>query len=409
MNLFQSLREALQSLAANKLRSALTILGIVIGVAAVISLMAVGRGATSSITSSISGMGTNLLTITSGSFTRRVMNGNPLTSDDMAALQDPSAAPDVAAVAATVSSRFTVTAGAKTTTVEVSGVTPEYAQISNYTVAQGSYITQQQYKSRAAVAVLGPTTVTNLFGNSADAVGKSIRINGQTYQIIGVFASKGGSTLGNQDDLIQIPLSTAKTRLIRRNPANRVDSIVVSATSADTVTAAEDEISAILRIRHNVKEGSEDFTLMAQSSLVSAATSVTDTLTMFLGGIAGISLLVGGIGIMNIMLVSVTERTREIGLRKALGARRIDILFQFITESILLSVFGGLIGVGAAYVICLIIAKVAAASGTSISPSVGVDSILLATLFSAAVGLMFGLYPSNRAAGLQPVEALRYE
>jgi putative ABC transport system permease protein len=258
--------------------------------------------------------------------------------------------------------------------------------------------------------VIGQTTATNLFGVTSGVVGQKIRINGQTFDVVGVLASKGGTNLGNQDDRVLIPISTAQIRLIKRSPSNRVDQILVSAASAKSVSAAQDEITAILRARHKLKvDAKDDFSILSQSQLVSAASSVTGTLTMFLGGIAGISLLVGGIGIMNIMLVSVTERTREIGLRKALGARKLDILIQFMSESILLSVIGGLIGILLAWVICIVIARVAASSGTTINPSIGVDSVVLATLFSSAVGLLFGLYPSNRAASLQPVEALRYE
>jgi putative ABC transport system permease protein len=410
MKLLQAFIEALGSLTMNKLRSALTILGIVIGVAAVISMLAIGRGAQNQITSSISGMGTNLLTLQSGSFTARVFNSKALTMDDVTALSDTSAAPDIAAVAAVVSSRFTVTANGKTSTVEVSGVSSKNALISNESVTEGSYITDQQVTSRSSVAVIGETTATNLFGATSGIIGEKVRINGQTFEVVGVLASKGGTSLGNADDRVLIPISTAQRRLIKRSPSNRVDQILISAASADSVSAAQDEITAIMRARHKVKvDAKDDFSILSQSQLVSAASSVTGTLTMFLGGIAGISLLVGGIGIMNIMLVSVTERTREIGLRKALGARKLDILIQFMSESILLSLIGGLIGILLAWVICIVIARVAAVSGTTINPSIGVDSIILATLFSTGVGLLFGLYPSNRAAGLQPVEALRYE
>jgi putative ABC transport system permease protein len=410
MNASHAIVEALGSLMSNKLRSALTILGIVIGVAAVISMLAIGRGAQNSITSSISGMGTNLITIMSGNFTQRVMNGKPLTTDDVTALSDQTSAPDIAAVGAELSSRFTVTANGKSDTVEVSGVMPQNETISNDTLSEGTYITQDQMEKRSKVAVIGQTTATNLFSATSGIVGKTISISGQQFTVVGVLASKGGTSLGNQDDRILIPLTTAQVRLITGNPSNRVGEILVSAKTADSVEAAETEITAILRATHKIKTGAnDDFSIMAQSSLVSAASTVTNTLTYFLGGIAGISLLVGGIGIMNIMLVSVTERTREIGLHKALGARKIDILTQFITESMLLSLIGGLIGIALAWVICQVIAQVAASSGTTITPTIGFDSVLLATLFSTGVGLLFGLYPSNRAAGLQPVEALRYE
>ncbi len=410
MNPILAIKEALSSLAMNKLRSGLTILGIVIGVAAVISMLAIGRGAQNQITSSISEMGTNLLTLQSGNFTARVSNAKPLTSDDVKALSNPSAAPDVAAVAAVVSSRFTVSASGETSNTEVSGVSPENAIISNETVSEGNFITRQQVEKMAMVAVIGQTTATNLFGTTTGVIGKQIRINGQIFKVTGVLESKGGSSFGNQDDRVLVPITTAQKRLLRRNPSNRVDQILISATSADTVDTAQDQVTAIMRARHKLSADAEDdFSILSQETLVSAASDITGILTAFLGGIAGISLLVGGIGIMNIMLVSVTERTREIGLRKALGARKVDILGQFLTESILLSLSGGIIGIGLAWVITQIIVLVASNLGTTLTPSIGIDAILLATIFSSAIGLLFGLYPSNRAARLQPVEALRYE
>jgi len=410
MNPILAIKEALSSLAMNKLRSGLTILGIVIGVAAVISMLAIGRGAQNQITSSISEMGTNLLTLQSGNFTARVSNAKPLTSDDVKALSNPSAAPDVAAVAAVVSSRFTVSASGETSNTEVSGVSPENAIISNETVSEGNFITRQQVEKMAMVAVIGQTTATNLFGTTTGVIGKQIRINGQIFKVTGLLESKGGSSFGNQDDRVLVPITTAQKRLLRRNPSNRVDQILISATSADTVDTAQDQVTAIMRARHKLSADAEDdFSILSQETLVSAASDITGILTAFLGGIAGISLLVGGIGIMNIMLVSVTERTREIGLRKALGARKVDILGQFLTESILLSLSGGIIGIGLAWVITQIIVLVASNLGTTLTPSIGIDAILLATIFSSAIGLLFGLYPSNRAARLQPVEALRYE
>ncbi len=410
MNPFQAIKEALRSLAMNKLRSGLTILGIVIGVAAVISMLAIGRGAQNQITSSISEMGTNLLTLSSGNLTERVSNAKPLTSDDVKALADQAAAPAITAVASEVSSRLTVSASGKTTTTQVSGVSPENAVISNEGISEGTFITQQHVDKTSMVAVIGQTTATNLFGTAAGVLGKQIRINGQIFKVVGVLESKGGTSLGNQDDRVLVPISTAQKRLLRRNPSNRVDQILISATSADSIEAAMDQAAAIMRVRHRIAPGDpDDFTILSQEALVSAASDITGILTAFLGGIAGISLLVGGIGIMNIMLVSVTERTREIGLRKALGARKIDILMQFLIESILLSLAGGIIGIGLAWIITQIIVLVASNLGTTLTPSIGMDAILLATIFSTAIGLLFGLYPSNRAARLQPVEALRYE
>jgi putative ABC transport system permease protein len=221
--------------------------------------------------------------------------------------------------------------------------------------------------------------------------------------------TKGGGAFGSEDDQVIIPFTTAQARLIRRSTSDRVDIIFVQALDGDVVTQASDEIAQILRTRHRTPVGADDFTVFTQQDLLTTFESITGILTVFLGGIAGISLLVGGIGIMNIMLVSVTERTREIGLRKALGARKRDILTQFLTESSLLSLIGGLIGIGLGWLISFMVGRIAEASGTAFTPIVGIDAVLLATIFSAAVGLFFGIYPANRAAGLEPVEALRYE
>jgi len=240
-------------------------------------------------------------------------------------------------------------------------------------------------------------------------VGETIRIEGRPFRVIGVLESEGGSAFGNQDDRVLVPLTTAQTRLISRNPRDRVDTILVQAIDSDSVPQAQDEIAQILRTRHRTEIGEDDFSILTQEDFLDTARTITNVLTIFLGGIAAISLLVGGIGIMNIMLVSVTERTREIGLRKALGARRLDIMIQFLTESSLLSMIGGLIGIALGWAIAYAVGQIAARSGTPISPTIGLDVVLLATLFSTAVGLFFGLYPANRAASLEPVEALRYE
>jgi putative ABC transport system permease protein len=408
MIILQSILEALESLASNKLRSGLTIIGIVIGVAAVIAIVSIGRGAQNTITGSIQGIGTNLLFVFRGG-SEEVRNPQPLTLGDVAAINDSFQAPSVAQAAPALQGNVEVAYAGESRSTQVVAATPEYARVRNLEVSEGEFINQDQILGRASVVVLGTEVANKLFGRQEGLVGETIRIEGQPFRVIGVLKSKGGSGFGNQDDLIIVPISTAQMRLLHRSSRDRVDVILVQALSADAVPRANEEVSQILRARHRTKIGADDFTVLSQQDFLDTARTITSVLTIFLGGIAAISLLVGGIGIMNIMLVSVTERTREIGLRKALGARRIDILIQFLTESSLLSLFGGIIGIGLGALISLIVGRIAAANGTALNPAIGVDTILMATLFSTAVGLFFGLYPANRAAGLEPVEALRYE
>jgi putative ABC transport system permease protein len=410
MNIGQAILEAFESLSANRLRSGLTILGIIIGVGAVIAMLSVGQGAQATITSAISGIGTNLLFVFSGNDTQDIRNPRPLTVADAETLLDPLQAPDVAAVAPSIQTSAEITSpSGKLARSSIIGATPAYFSIQNYTVTEGSLLTEEHELGHASVAVIGPSMADRLFGGHEGVTGSTIRINGEPFRVIGILASKGGGAFGNQDSRIIVPFTTAQARLLRRANANEIDQLLVQATSADTVNLASDEVSEILRQRHRTPIGYDDFTIFSQKDVLSIATTITGVFTIFLGGIAGISLLVGGIGIMNIMLVSVTERTREIGLRKALGARRRDILIQFLTESSLLSLFGGLIGIVLGWLLAMLIGKIATASGNPFSPTVNLSSILLATLFSAAVGLFFGIYPANRAAGLEPVEALRYE
>jgi putative ABC transport system permease protein len=408
MNIGQAIIEALESLNSNKLRSTLTILGIVIGVGAVIAMLAVGTGAQSTITGSINGIGSNLLFVMSGNSTSEVRNVKKIDMEDAKALLDQYQAPSVEAIAPIVSGSLEVSAAGEKTTATIDGVTADYESVRNAELTEGSFITDDNLLGRASVAIVGVDVADKLFDRRDGLVGESIRINGQPFRIIGVLASKGGSSFGSQDNVVLIPLTTAQVHLFSMS-SNEIDMLMVQATSANTVKQASDEISQILRLRHRTKVGQDDFTIFSQEDFVATAQTITGVLTIFLGGIAAISLLVGGIGIMNIMLVSVTERTREIGLRKALGARKKDILIQFLTESSLLSLFGGVVGILLGWLIAFVVGRIATASGTPFTPEVSLNAIVLATVFSTAVGLFFGLYPANRAASLEPVEALRYE
>ena len=416
MNLTQILIEALESLNGNKMRSGLTILGIVIGVAAVIAMLAVGQGAQDSITGSINGIGTNVLFVFSGNQQgapgrnqSASKNVRPLTMDDALAINDNFAAPSVSAVAPVLQGSSDASAQGQTTNTTVNGVTPAYAEVRSETVTEGEFINNEQYLGHASVAVIGTDLADKLFGRKDGLVGETIRIAGQPFRVIGVLGSKGGSAFGNADNQVIIPLTAARDRVLHRS-GNNVDILYVQSVSADATTLASEEIKQIMQNRHNIPVGGDnDFTVFTQQDMLKTASSITGILTVFLGGIAGISLLVGGIGIMNIMLVSVAERTREIGLRKALGARKRDILTQFLAESSLLSLLGGLIGIALGWLIAYVVGRVAVATGNAFNPSITISSILLATIFSAAIGMFFGIYPANRAASLQPVEALRSE
>jgi putative ABC transport system permease protein len=405
MNLTQSLIEAITSLTANKVRSSLTMLGIIIGVAAVIAMMSIGAGAQNAITSQIESIGVNLLYVAPGG---EADNPRPLTLGDAKALADSDRNPAISAVAPIVQGQVTVSVPGETTGTSLTGVTPAFFEVQTTEIAEGIPISQAHEDSTAAVVLLGSDVADALFDTTSGVVGKSVRIQGQIFRVIGVLKAQGGSGFGNQDDRVLVPLSTAQLRLVRRGNPGEVDMIYVQARSSDDVDAATDDVNQTLRARHRTR-GEDDFDILSTQSILETASAITGTMTLFLGGIAGVSLLVGGIGIMNIMLVTVTERTREIGLRKAVGARKRDIRLQFLVESSLLSLGGGLIGILTGWGISALIGYLASAADIELNPAVQLNAVLLATLFSAAVGLFFGLYPANRAAGLQPVEALRSE
>jgi putative ABC transport system permease protein len=411
MNVTESIRVAIRSLNANKMRSALTMLGIIIGVAAVIALLSIGRGAQVAITSQIQGIGTNLLFIRPGSTEQgglRTAQGSAqtLTLEDAQAL---ASVPQVAAVAPEVGAFGQIVYLGNNVNSRVTGVTPEYLNVRNYELAEGEFIQDSNVTARSTVAVLGANIAADLF-QGQDPVGQSIRINGIGFRVVGVLASKGGTGFGSQDDVVMVPLTTVQSRLFGRNRfrgGNGVETINVQVAEASQINIAIQGIGDVLRERHHVTY-EDDFTIQSQQDILNTANQVTGVLTLFLGGIAAISLVVGGIGIMNIMLVSVTERTREIGIRKAVGAKRRDVLAQFLTEATLLSVAGGLIGILLGVGVARLAGRLSLGT-TTVVPVVSLDSILLATLFSIAVGLFFGIYPASRAAGLNPIEALRYE
>jgi len=405
VNFFESIRVSLRALRANKLRSALTMLGIIIGVAAVIAMVGIGNGATASITSQIQGMGSNLLTISAGQTNSGGVNGgagssNSLTMDDVAKIKIGAA---VKAVAPIASSSAQVVMGSGNTSTSINGTTQGYEVIKNVTMARGRYMTKNDVDSSARVAVLGPTVVENLMGDAnAAIVGEIIKINNVPFQVIGVTTATGSTGMQSSDDMITAPITTVQARLIGKKT---VRSILVSATSETFMQTAQDEITATLRKAHKIQDGKDNnFRVQNQADMLATMTSVTQTLTMLLGGIAGISLLVGGIGIMNIMLVSVTERTREIGIRKAIGAKSTDILLQFLIEAVVLSILGGGIGIALGYG-----GSSLAGKALKMSTSISMTSVLVAFGFSAAIGIIFGVFPARKAAAMDPIDALRYE
>jgi putative ABC transport system permease protein len=405
MNFGSSLLEALDSLSSNKVRTALTMLGIIIGVGAVIAMLAIGAGTEAAIVGEIESIGTNLLFVRTNY--EDVTNPEPLTLQDAEALNDQVFAPSIAAAAPIVQGQAEVTYAGKITTASLVGVTEDYTKVQNVELSEGEFFSSVQVNGIASAVILGANVAEELFDRSDGLVGETVRVSGQPFRVIALLKKEGGSQFGSGDDQIMVPLTTAQARLIPGAVKNEVSMIYVSAITADDVKAAEDEVALILRDRHKIKLAEDDFSILSQELFLDMASTVTGVFTVFLGGVAGISLLVGGIGIMNIMLVSVTERTKEIGLRKAVGAKKKDILVQFLIESSLLSLLGGALGIVLGWLLSLGVGRIAAASDFLLNPTITINAILLATLFSAAVGLFFGIYPATRAAQLEPIEALR--
>lgn len=405
MDLNEQFIDSIGMLKLNKMRTGLAILGIVIGIGSVIALVSLGQSTQQSITSSIQSLGSNLLTISPSRQRTGMIQGSTqsttLTNADATAIETSSSITNVKTVSPEYSNRAQVVTGENNTNTTIIGATPAYLSVHNVTVESGAFITTKDVTSQTRVAVLGPTTVTNLFGDRVNPLGQSIRIGSQYFTVIGVTKSKGGSGV-SQDDRIFVPLSTAQKIIFG---AKNLSSISVEAKSADVMVDAANEIGYLLLSRHKINEISKaDFTIMSQEDILSTASSITGTLTSLLTGIAAISLLVGGIGIMNIMLVTVTERTREIGLRKALGAKKKTIVTQFLMESVILTFVGGILGIILGVLVSYIYSRV-----NSSTFFISISSVGIAFAVSAAIGILFGWYPARRASNLQPIEALRYE
>jgi putative ABC transport system permease protein len=414
MKAIKYLQVALESIIAHKLRAILTMLGIIIGVAAVLVTMGIGRGAAASITERIESQGTNLLSIDPGASSfggLRNASGSAgtLTIGDAEALLDRKLHPAIAQVAPEYGANAQLVYGSTNTNNRVTGVTAVYATVRNLEVASGRFLTEQDVTDQSPVVVLGSQLATDLLG-TVEPVGQSIRIEGQPFQVIGVLAETGGFGRNTPDEQAYVPIGLAQGRLFnapRYRGSYTLTSLNVQASAADRVDAAEQQTETTLRLRHSLKADDEnDFNIFNQASLLETATDISNTLTLFLGAIGAISLIVGGIGIMNIMLVSVTERTREIGLRRAIGAHDNDILLQFLIEALVLCFMGGLIGVGLAFGLAALFAQI---PSFTFSVLIQPDALVLALGFSLLAGLIFGIYPAMRATQLDPIEALRSE
>ena len=415
MTVLEALRLAAQGLLANRLRSGLTMLGILIGVGAVILLVAVGNGASIRVRSQVEALGSNIIYIypsstrAFGGVSQGFGSGSSLTEADVQALNDKSQAPHIVTAIPVAQASGNMTYANQNWFAQTTGSTQDFAQVRSYTIAEGNMFTASDVAGSAKVVVIGQTVVDNLF-EGQDPINQTIKINRQSFRVIGTFAPKGSAALGNQDNVAVVPITTAWAYLTGGRGKN-ISQIIAQASDASSIGQAEQEATDILLNRHQVADPrNPDFTMQSQQDILNATGQITGTLTVLLGAIAAISLVVGGIGIMNIMLVTVTERTREIGIRKAIGARRRDILLQFLIESMVLSGLGGLLGIAIGWLVAAQVTTVkVGALGSLPPPVVSWPSVLLAFGVSVGIGLFFGIYPANRAAALHPIEALRYE
>ena len=407
MNLREIISEALSTLNLNKMRTGLAVLGIIIGIGSVIALISLGQSSQKAVENQIQSLGANLLTILPGATTQGGVRGafgggTTLTLDDALAIEMSPDITTITNVSPELSRRAQVIAGRNNTNTQVIGVYPSYATVHKISLNQGNFISERDVNAMAKVAVIGPQVASDLFGEGSNPIGQTIRIDGKILTIVGVTSAKGGSGFENQDDMIYVPLTTAQKQLFG---VTYLSSIAVEAKNASVMTEAQNEIGYFLLARHKLSDPTlADFSILSQNDILNTVSQVTGTFTTLLGGIAAISLLVGGIGIMNIMLVTVTERTREVGLRKALGAKKVVITTQFLTEAIILTILGGIfgmvLGVGISYFLSRVL---------NFPFTIALRSIILAIGVSGMIGIIFGWYPARKASDSQPIEALRYE